>query len=246
MYKVLIVEDEIAVCRGLSVLVDWEAMGFKIEGFCSDGISALHQLEMDDYDLILCDIHIPGIDGLELIHWLRGRNMNAEVIIITAYAEFDYAQRAIADGVVAYLLKPVDEVLLENAIRKAKERLDHFKRFTQLPTGIKGSEDLVGAAVAEIHNNCSTDVNVNALAKKLYISAAQLNNLFRKRFNMSVKEYVNQVRMERAKFLLKRSEKMIYEISLEVGFQDIDYFTGLFKRDTGMTPTAYRKKFRSQ
>ena len=63
MYSVLIVEDELNVCRGLSVLVDWEALGFHISGFVGDGLSAQRQLEMEKYDLLLCDIHIPGMNG---------------------------------------------------------------------------------------------------------------------------------------------------------------------------------------
>ena len=93
--KILIVEDELKVCQGLSVIVDWEALGFRIDGYCRDGLSAQQELMQASYDLVLCDIHIPGMNGLDLIHWMRTSNLTASVIIITAYAEFEYARRAI-------------------------------------------------------------------------------------------------------------------------------------------------------
>lgn len=238
MYKVLIVEDELKVCRGLSVLVDWEILGFSVSGFCSSGTEAQRQLAMERYDLVLCDIHIPGVDGLELIHWMRQQGMSSEIIVISAYADFEYAQRAISDGIAAYLLKPVNEALLENSLRKIKSRLDAGNQPHPVS---EGGEGIVSAAVAEIHNG-SKNMTAKALAKKLYVSTAQLNSMFHGRFNMSVKEYINSVRMERAKFMLERSDKRVYEIAEEVGFRDIDYFTRLFKQDTGMTPKAYRNQ----
>lgn len=236
MYSVLIVEDELNVCRGLSVLVDWEALGFHIDGFVGDGLSAQRQLEMEKYDLLLCDIHIPGMNGLELIHWLREENLPTEVIIISAYPDFDYARHAISDGVVEYILKPVDEVLLENALRKARARLDAAPR-----AAIRANTDIVGQAVELIHAPGGCNLTAESLAKRLFTSPARLNGMFRKRFSMSVKEYLNDARMKRAKFLLEHTDKMIYEIAIAVGFQDVDYFTRAFKQNTGHTPRDWRK-----
>lgn len=236
MHSVLIVEDELNVCRGLSVLVDWEALGFHISGFVGDGLSAQRQLEMEKYDLLLCDIHIPGMNGLELIHWLRGANLPTEVIIISAYPDFDYARRAISDGVVEYILKPVDEVLLENALRKARARLDAAPR-----AAVQAETDVIGQAVEQIHAPGGCDLTTESLARRLYVSPARLNGMFRKRFDMSVKEYINDARMKRAKFLLEHTDKMIYEIAIAVGFQDIDYFTKVFKQNAGCTPRDWRR-----
>lgn len=246
MFSVLIVEDEMLVCRGLSVLVDWEALGFTIGGYCGDGLSAKRQLEMMRYDLVICDIHIPGMSGLDLIRWMREQNMDTEIIVISAYAEFEYAQRVIDDGVVAYLLKPINEVLLEDALTRVRQRLKG--RASERPEGENRSEkkDVVLAAVMEMHRDCGKNCNADALAKKLYVSTSQLNGLFRKRYGVSVKEYINGVRMTRAKFLLEHTEKMIYEIAKEVGFQDIDYFSRLFKQETGMTPGGWRRESREK
>lgn len=245
MYNVLIVEDELRVCQGLAALVDWEMLGFRVAGFCRDGLSAQRQLQLDQYDLVVCDLHIPGMDGLDLIHWMRTAGMAAKVIIITAYAEFEYAQRAINDGIVAYLLKPVNEALFEDALRRTKEMLDEGTK-PQRPAADGHRRDIVGAAVVEIHNTYGRNLTAEQLARSLYISVSKLNQLFHDKFNMSVKEYINDVRMERARFLLERTDKRIYEIASEVGFQDIDYFSQAFKKKTGCAPSQYRKDMQVQ
>lgn len=251
MYNVLIVEDELKVCQGLAVLVDWEMRGFKVAGFCRDGLSAQRQLQLDQYDLVVCDLHIPGMDGLDLIHWMRLAHMETQVIVITAFAEFEYARRAIDDGIVAYLLKPVNEALLEDALRRTKEKLDEMGRIApprpaERPAPRAQSRDVVGEAVVEIHNSFGRDLTTETLARSLYISVSKLNQLFRDKFDMSVKEYINDVRMERAKFLLERTDKRIYEIASEVGFQDIDYFAQVFKKKMGCSPTQYRRDFQDR
>lgn len=244
MYKVLIVEDELLMCRGLSVLVDWERLGFTVCGFCQDGLTAQKQLALEHYDLLLCDLHVPGIDGLELIHWIREQQMCMQIIIITAYAEFEYARRAISENVCAYLLKPVDEALLEDSLRQAAKALskqgETRREFQQAAT----QDDVLGAVVQQIHNGIGSGLTVDRLARAHFKTAGQLNHLFNKRYRMRVKEYMKSVQLDRAKLLLSQSDRMIYEIASEVGFSDVDYFTRWFRRNTGITPTDFRRSLR--
>ena len=242
MYKVLIVEDELLMCHGLSVLVDWERLGFSVCGFCQDGLTAQKQLELEKYDLLLCDLHIPGMDGLELIHWIRERDKAMQIIIITAYAEFEYARQAISENVCAYLLKPVDEALLEDSLRQAARalRARDEGRGTQAREA-ESPEDALGAIVQQIHNGLAGGLTVDRLARDHFMTAAQLNHLFSKRFHISTKEYIRNVQLERAKRLLRQSDRLIYEIAAEVGFQDVDYFTRWFRQNTGISPTDYRR-----
>ena len=241
MYKALIVEDELLVCRGLSVLVDWESLGFRICGYCSDGLTAQKQLELEHYDVLLCDLHIPGIDGLELIHWIRKQSMPMQIIIITAHAEFEYARQAISEDVCAYLLKPVDEALLEDALRHAAEALRRYEKLQSSPAQEKrGTADTIGSIVQEIHNNLGKGITVDRLAREHFMTVGQLNHLFLKRFHIRTKEYIRNAQLERAKLLLKQSDRMIHEIAMEVGFSDVDYFTRWFRQMTGISPTNYR------
>lgn len=246
MYSALIVEDELLVCRGLCLLVDWGALGFSVDGFCGDADTAQRELATGAYDLLLCDIHIPGMSGLDLIHWMRAKGIRTEVIVVSAYAQFEYAQRAMRDEALAYLLKPVDEALLEDALKRAKQALDFRAQAGRERAPAEPEKDVVSAVVMEMHNTYGKNATVESLAKRFYISSAHLNRLFRKRFGVSVKEYANQVRMSRAMYLLEHTDLLIYEIAKEVGFRDIDYFTRVFKERTGQTPCDYRKAKRPQ
>ena len=241
MYKALIVEDEVLVCRGLSVLVDWERFGFQICGFCSDGLTAQKQLQLEHYDLLLCDLHIPGLDGLKLIQWVRNQGMPMEIIIITAHAEFEYARQAISENVCAYLLKPVDEALLEDALRHAAEALRRNEKLPPVSARQnRTQEDTLGAIVREIHNNLQDGLTVDKLAREHYMTVGQLNHLFLKHFHIRTKEYIRKVQLERAKLLLRQSSQMVHEVAENVGFSDVDYFTRWFRQSTGVAPTDFR------
>ena len=244
MYKVLIVEDELLMCRGLSVLIDWERLGFTVCGFCQDGLTAQKQLMLEHYDLLLCDLHVPGIDGLELIHWIREQQMSMQIIIITAYAEFEYARRAISENVCSYLLKPVDEGLLEDSLRQAAKALTKQNDVRRESTESATQDDVLGAIIQQIHNNIGSGLTVDRLARDHFMTVGQLNHMFSKRYRISVKEYMKSVQLDRAKLRLSQSDRMIYEIAREVGFSDVDYFTRWFRQNTGITPTDFRRSLR--
>ncbi|HEY5586742.1 MAG TPA: response regulator [Ruminiclostridium sp.] len=109
MYKVLIIEDEEIVRNSLKDDINWYALGFKVAGAVSNGVEALETLSICRPHVILTDIRMPNMDGLELIEKVRQKGFDIEVIIISAYSEFDYAQKAIQFGAFAYLTKPMDE-----------------------------------------------------------------------------------------------------------------------------------------
>lgn len=128
MYKAMIIDDESIVRWGLRDLMDWEAEGF---GLCEDGLDGrdgLEKLLADRPDLVLVDIKMPGISGLELIHSAREGGFSGHFIILTGYSEFEFAKSAISLGVEEYLLKPVDEDELLRCVRKVREALDRQRQ----------------------------------------------------------------------------------------------------------------------
>ena len=115
MLKVLLVDDEHFILQGLQVLINWENEGFVIAGTASDGNEALEFLRKNSVDLILADVNMPVISGLELLRKIRKENLSdAYFVILSGYAEFSYAQEAIRYKCTDYILKPVErEQLLE-------------------------------------------------------------------------------------------------------------------------------------
>lgn len=119
--KLVIVDDEPIICNGLSMLIEKNDWDWEVEGIFSDPEEALEVCDWDQIQVALMDINMPNIDGLSLVHVLRERGYETNVIFITAYARFDYAQKAIGEKALGYLLKPVSRHDLEEALTKAKE-----------------------------------------------------------------------------------------------------------------------------
>ena len=124
MYKALIVDDEITVCKGLSVLIDWEQYGYEAADYALRGVDALQKAESQVYDVVITDIRMPGMDGIELIKRLKEIKYPARVIILSAYRDFEYAKAAVEYGVKNYLLKPVDEKSLLDLVLKINVEID--------------------------------------------------------------------------------------------------------------------------
>ncbi len=124
MYKVLIVDDEEIIRRGLAERVDWEGIGFRLVGACADGREAMDVAEREQPDVVLTDICMPAADGLELALWAQDHLPQTIVVILSGYDEFEYAQEAIRRNVAEYLLKPLSSKDIRTLFLRLKERLN--------------------------------------------------------------------------------------------------------------------------
>lgn len=128
MYQVLIVDDEALIRDGLKCIMDWEAVGFSVCGEAANGEEALSLILSKQPDLVLMDIRMPKIHGLEVVKTSREKDFRGKFIIISGYSDFKYAQEAIRYGVDSYLTKPIDEDELSEAVKKIKLALDSENR----------------------------------------------------------------------------------------------------------------------
>lgn len=127
MYKVFLVEDEITTREGIRDNVDWKSMGFELSGEAPDGEIALPQIEAIQPDLLITDIKMPFMDGLQLCKIIREHMPWMKIVIISGYNDFQYAQSAIKLGVSDYLLKPVSVHDLHSVLAKVSVVLDQEK-----------------------------------------------------------------------------------------------------------------------
>jgi Response regulator containing CheY-like receiver domain and AraC-type DNA-binding domain len=123
MLKVIIVDDEPNIRRGMKKLIDWEGNGFTISAEAEDGLQALELYDRDAPDIVITDIKMPGMDGLQLSADLKRRNPNLRIIILSGYNDFSYAKEAIKYGINSYLLKPVDSNELINELSLIKNSI---------------------------------------------------------------------------------------------------------------------------
>ncbi len=124
MYNVLIVDDEPRICAGLKVFIDWEAYGFKVIETAQDGEDAIDKLKKNRYNLVITDIRMPEVDGLELIKEIYNYNSSVKLLIISGYNNFEYAREAMKYGVRGYLLKPLNRDDLLQHVLNIKDELD--------------------------------------------------------------------------------------------------------------------------
>lgn len=130
MYYVQIIDDEPIIRNGICKMMDWNALGFEISALAQNGKQALEQLEIEKVDVIITDIEMPIMDGLSFIKEVRNlesedrKKHQKEIIVLTAYDEFEYAKTAIRYGVSEYILKPIDEVEMTKILGDMKRKLD--------------------------------------------------------------------------------------------------------------------------
>lgn len=129
MYYVQIVDDEPIIRNGISKMIDWQKLGFEISCLAQNGKQALEQLEVEKVDLIITDIEMPIMGGLTYISNVREREREnnepaREIVVLTAYDEFEYAKTAIRHGVSEYVLKPIDDEELTELLLRMRAHLD--------------------------------------------------------------------------------------------------------------------------
>lgn len=128
MKKVMIVEDEELILQGLRNILDWEALGLEVVHMAHDGIEALEMWEQEPVHIVVTDISMPGMGGLELLRNIRKQEEQVRFIILTGYDEFAYAREAIRLEVENYILKPIDEEELERQLKETVKKLDEMDK----------------------------------------------------------------------------------------------------------------------
>jgi|GEM_PF-603614 len=406
MWKVMIVEDEWIVREGLRHTIAWEEADCQVVGEAANGADALKQLAALQPDIILSDIRMPGMSGIEMARQAKELCPDAEMIFLTGFDDFAYVQQALRLGACDYMLKPVDPDELMKVIHRAVERLreqrkarsereelrrqlkesqpitieplarfmllgqadeaqveqwarhtDHCSPkaiviaaaweeegtrltlcewfrdqgapqagassaaeqpwwvtvpltehslaaigFTEsgdewtaplqsfieqhqlldLRIGISGPHDRISGlrsayhealsaleyaqaskrvwqydakanirfcddwsladVLKDIHQRFDEDISLQEMAARLHMSESNFSKLFKKYAGSSFSEYVTGIRMKKAKELLRKPDAKVYEVALRSGYQDQRYFSQIFRRWTGLTPTEYRQR----
>ena len=249
MLKVLVVEDEEMIRKGIVLAVDWAALDCVVVGEASNGAQALEAVERYDPSLIITDLKMPVMDGLEMLRQLRERGNNAFVIILTAYDSFSYAQTALRLGAVDFLLQPVHDAELEQAVTRLKQRMDRAGQggekgpaplpLPELKKGDKSKYVLEAMAYIGEHYH-EPNIGVAAIAQHLGISEGHLSHTFKKETDYTLLNYLTRYRIHRAMELLRDCRLKVYEVAEQVGYRDIAYFSATFKKLVGMSPSEYQ------
>lgn len=261
MYRILVADDE---------PIERQVINKKILGYFPDqvlvfmaenGIEAVSAFEDNDCQIAILDIEMPGMNGLDAAAQIRKKHPDCSIIFLTAFDEFNYAKRAIEVRALDYLLKPgSDEDLInviEEAMRLADREEESFEEgsledqalaedisFAEAEDTADGEEIasniIVGEVTRYIENNYKEDIALQDVAGLFGYSDVYFCKLFKQNFGKNFITYLNEFRIDRAKELLADPQINIKDVSVEAGYRDANYFTRVFKRMVGKTPSEYR------
>ena len=240
MYSIMIVEDEELVRQGLTSLVNYEQFGMKVIDQAENGRIAWEKFQAQPADLLLTDINMPQMNGLDLAQLVREKAPSCHIIFLTGYDDFEFARKAIRLGADDYILKPFSKADIEEMLGKVKNKLDEERKKAQVETlvdqgHLKELEEAIHSRLAD------SQLTLKDLASQLGFSPSYLSVLIKKKLGLPFQEYLIQERMKKAKLLLLTTDLKIYEIADQVGFEDMNYFSQRFKQVVGVTPRQYKK-----
>lgn len=245
MLKVLIVEDEEMIRKGIVLTVDWAALDCVVVGEASNGQEGLEAVKRYDPSLIITDLKMPQMDGIEMLERLRQMGNMAYVIILTAYDSFPYAQTALRLGAVDYLLKPFHDGDLEKAVERVRQRVQTKQLASpeaELKKGDKSKYVLEAMDYISGHYN-DPEISVGTIAQHLGISEGHLSHTFKKETDCTILNYLTRYRIHKAMELLKDCRVKVYEVAEQVGYRDIAYFSTTFKKIAGVSPSEYQDRW---
>ena len=187
-------------------------------------------------DIALLDIEMPGMNGIELAKYIKEKYAECIIIFITAYDRFDYAIEAMHIKAFDYLLKPWKEERLCELINTAIENVRSMQKTDSI---VHSQKDVIKDY---IDRNYKKDISAKDVAGMLGYSDVYFSKVFKQLFDDNFINYLTKIRIDRAKVLLKDVSFNIKEVGKSVGYADSNYFTKVFKRSIGISPSEYRSK----
>jgi len=246
-YSVLLIDDEPMICMGLKEMVDWKSHGFSKMDMRFSYQEGLKAALSGNYSLVMCDVRLQEQSGLNIIRKMKERGVSSGVVIISAYAEFSYAQTALELGVFQYLLKPFPKEALEACLTRFTAqhpvRVLEEESYDPSDRTDRRRSNRIDRILEYIHENASDPtLSLSRVASAFYMNASYLGQRFHQQTGVKFTDYLNQYRIVKACDLLLNSQYLTYEISEIVGFGNINYFHRVFKKVTGVGTEEYRKK----
>ncbi len=259
MLSVIVADDEEIIRQGIATLVDWRALGMELIGVAENGGDAYRLLVERRPQVVITDIKMPEMDGLELIARAAGEGLAATFIVLSGYADFELARRAMRYGVRHYLLKPTDEHELSAVLREVAAEIrarpgsqtDREGQAKPEEGGEEGALPLhhAAAVVDRLTGYVESHLDHEGLSlhwiaeNVVYFHPDYLGRLFKRVRGETFSQFLLRRRIQEAAGLLLETDIKVSEVAHRVGFgPNPQYFSQIFRHYTGLSPRDYREK----
>ncbi|WP_438823840.1 response regulator transcription factor [Bacillus sp. JJ1566] len=272
MIKVIIVDDELFERKALTKIIKTECTDIEVIGEAQNGRVAIEKATQLQPDLMLMDIKMPGIDGVEAVRQIKQLHPDIKFIMVSAFNTFEYAKEVMQQGVKEYILKPSRKADILEAIARVKAEIEEERRQVEAQTELKSRmKELLVLAQKEGITSISEDqshstelwknnqihgmltkakkyidlryyesLTLEEVAEYIELSPYHFSKLFKEKMGITFIDYVTTVRVNHAKKKMDDPSKSLKEICYSVGYKDPNYFSRVFKKYTGMSPSEYR------
>ncbi|WP_282942880.1 response regulator [Paenibacillus sp. RC67] len=249
---ILIVDDEPLTREGIRKTLEAWSSGQHQIWTGSNAAEAMGVLSSRHVHLLITDIRMPEVSGLQLVEATQHTGHKPAVIIISGHPDFDYAQSAIQLGVVNYLLKPIQKSKLVEAVEQAL-RIEEERGRVEVLEKLVDSQLLqaknaanyslpVQEAIHYVELHLQEPLGMREVADQIHLNPSYFSALFKEQTGFTFSVYVTRSRLQKAKELLLQTRLSITDISEQVGYQTPKYFIKLFKDYEGISPNQYRKQ----
>ncbi len=243
MLRVIIAEDEPAIMSNLRDFINTNIDGFTVVKTFDDGEGAIEYIKSNPVDIIMTDVCMPKVSGIEIAKYVYENSLEIAVIFVSAYRDYSYVKQGMDYGVITYIEKPVMPRELRAALDKAKNTVGDISE----PEINEASDNepvddsrIMEIALLYIQENFKkSDISLYDVSKHVYLSYRYFSGIFTRHMGMGFVKYLNSLRIEEAIRLLKTGKYTVKEISDKVGFRNCNYFIKIFKQSTGVTPKQY-------
>lgn len=243
-YNLLIADDESLISESLSTMDEWEERNIIVVGTASNGLEVLDWFNHTHIDILITDIRMPDMNGLELMKEVHDQNPDTSIIVISGYEEFSYVKTALMYKAEGYVLKPIDtdELLdiIDKIIAKRAAQQPAEEIIDDAPKTYH--ESIVTRAISYMHDHLDNEITLKEAADLFHLTTHYFGQVFKTVTGQTFLSYLTKLRMDKACELLKNPELTQYEVGEKVGYRDARYFSKIFQRTFNMTPRDFRKQ----
>jgi len=243
MYRLLLVDDETEIRNGLSRYFPWHELGFEIVHVCEDGKKALNYISANPVDVVLCDIRMPVMSGIDLARWIHENRLKVKVVFLSGYRDFEYAKQALVYNVKDYIVKPTKYSELYDVFYALKKELDAESRIPETGSSETAKPAPKNKIIEEVKayvNENYREANLEEAARRVHLNPFYLSKYFKEHTGQNFTDYLVSVKMKKAAMLLMDFRYKTYDVSELVGYSSAKNFARTFKKYYGISPREFR------